>query len=279
MFKTISTLLSLIAFSSISFGNTTLKECSTVLAVTRTGDLTLTDVEPTDVRGLPSAALAQIVKTLKDKWIQIETRDPIPSLGNPEGVNHYLIKVLGTGQGIRFGQYMMTVIAGVGETSVPKSYNRNSQVKSEISPPTKIDLNTVIFLNDITSVQLVEDPEITVSLFNKFDGKPFYAKPLDEKIMNLADDDPEAPAILVKLAEARYPKMNSKQGEEFEAFLGLLGLLNIRGRDLVTAFQDYARGNIDALISGVIEKPHDVAKAINKPSESVISPAEYKRFN
>jgi hypothetical protein len=118
------------------------------LAAAAGGSLTLTQVEPTDLRGLPGAALAQIVKSLKNYWIQIETHDPISTFGNAAGENHYLIKVMGTGQGIRFGQYVMTVIGGAGDAKT-----------------------TEIFLNDITSIQLVDVPEITVSLVNKIDEK------------------------------------------------------------------------------------------------------------
>lgn len=276
MFKiTAASLVFLI--SSLSSASMTVKECATALAVAKTGSLTLTQGEPTDVRGLPGAALAQIVKTLKDYWIMVSTRETIPSFGDPEGTNHYLIKVMGTSQGHRFGQSLMTLVGAIGETNVPKNY------KSEIPPSAKNYITTEIFLSDITSVQLVDVPEITVSLFNqvKLDGKTINPKRFDEKIVGITAGDSEATTVLARLSDAKYPKINGKAGD-FETFVTILDQQNIRGRDLVVAFRDFAEGNIEDLIAAVLERPGEVAKALNKTA--IVKPAsapfaDYRHLN
>jgi hypothetical protein len=271
MFKV--TAACLITFlSSVSFSNFTVKECGAVLAVARTGSLTLTQVEPTDVRGLPGTALAVIVKSLKDYWIQVSTREAIPSFGNPEGVNHYLLKVIGTSQSQRFGQSLMTLVGAVGESNLPTNF------KNEIPPSAKNYITTEIFLGDITSVQLVDVPEITVSLFNqvKTDGKNFNPKRFDEKIVGVTAGDSDATKILARLSDATFPKINGKPGD-FETFVSMLDQQNIRGHDLVVAYREFADENINDLIIGVLERPAEIAKVINK-TPVILKPAPFANY-
>lgn len=283
MFKI--TVACLITFlSSISFSNFTTKECGTALTVARTGVLTLTQGEPTDVRELPAAALLKVVQSLKDYWIQVSTREPISTFGNAEGVNHYLLKVMGTSQGLRFGQSMTTLIGAVAESIHPTNFKNEITVIQEKANGAKNYITTEIFLGDITSVQLVDDvPEITISLFNqmKFDRKNINPQRFDEKILGLTADNSEATTIVAELADATFPKIHGKD-VDFEAFVNVLDQQNIRGRDLVVAFRDFAEGNIEGLIIGVLERPEEVAKVINKnsPSNPVSAhPANYKTLN
>ncbi len=233
-----------------------IKICGTSLAVARGGVLTLTQMEPTDVSQLTGQAMAQVIKSLTGYWVQFTTRDAIPLLGNPVGTNTFLMKVKGTGQGVRFRQSVSTVEGEI------------ASAQHNVLPE--------VFLSDLTSVQLVDLPEITV----KIDGPAPKTRTLAEKVSEVADGDQEATVILAKLSDARFPYLNVKAGEEFETFVSILEQSNIRGRNLVAAFRDYADSNIATLISGIIHRPHDVAKAIRRthiPQQG--DRTVYKTFN
>lgn len=249
MFKLSSSIFILLFVPLIAKAN--IKACVAAMTVARTGSLTLTQGEAMDTTGLPGNTLAQIIKSLKGQWIQIGTREIFPTFGKNGSKKNFMLRVLDIGERYQFGRTMLVVVGALGET------NRGF-------------IPTEIFINDITSIQLIDVPEITVSLVpnQKSNG---VSNRLDERILTLAEGDSDASLILAKLSDAKYPKIHDRDGT-YESFLALLDSQNIGGRQLVVAYRDYAKQNIRDLILGVINNPREVAQTINKTLGSNYDP-------